>query len=167
MFYEIDIVPSKFKRRVKMPRFYSDPEEPLSLSDVRVLLEFCSNTRLRTYILLLVSSGLRATEAASLRMVDIDMTSGSPTKITVRTEYSKTRRGRTVYCSDEATKHLQKLLEWKYRSGRERGPQDLIFAIQKGPQLQKLYTIKCWNNSNAYKKWQTKTNAKRTHEDVK
>lgn len=89
MFYEIDIVPSKFKRRVKMPRFYSDPEEHLSLSDIRDLLEFCSNTRLRTYILLLVSSGLRATEAASLRMVDVDMTSGSPTKITVRTEYSR------------------------------------------------------------------------------
>ena len=69
--------------------------------------------------------------AASLRMLEIDMTDGSPTRIIVTTEYSKTRRCRTVYCSDEATKHLQKLLQWKYRSGRKWDQQDLIFAIQK------------------------------------
>ncbi|MGH9983184.1 MAG: hypothetical protein ACRD8W_04415 [Nitrososphaeraceae archaeon] len=50
-FQDIDIVPSKFRRRVKVPRYYSDQEEPLALSDIRTLLEFNSNHRLRTYIL--------------------------------------------------------------------------------------------------------------------
>jgi integrase len=114
-----------------MTRFFPDSEEPSSLSDIRDLFEFCSNTRLRIYVLLLVSSGIRATEAASLRMLDIDMTDGSPTRIIVTTEYSKIRRCRTVCCSDEATKHLQKLLQWKYRSGCKWDQQDLIFAIHK------------------------------------
>ncbi|MPZ07902.1 MAG: hypothetical protein GEU26_16055 [Nitrososphaeraceae archaeon] len=56
---DIDISISKFKRKVKMPRFYPDQEEPLSLSGIRELLEYCSNTRLRCYLLVLVSSGLR------------------------------------------------------------------------------------------------------------
>jgi len=124
-FHDIDIVPSKFRRRVKLPKFYPDSQEPLSLTDIRDLLEFCSNTRLRTYILLLTSTGLRATEAAALRIMDIDFTA-NPTKINVRKEYTKTKRGRTIYCSDEATKHLRKLIEIHKTKGRD----DLIFAIR-------------------------------------
>ena len=78
-YYDVDIVPSKFRRHVKMPKVLSEPEEPLSLSDVRDLLEFCNNTRLTCYLLLLVSSGLRPMEAAALRVMDIDF-SKSPTR---------------------------------------------------------------------------------------
>jgi integrase len=124
-FHDIDIVPSKFRRRVKLPKFYPDSQEPLSLTDIRDLLEFCSNNRLRTYILLLTSTGLRATEAAALRIMDIDFTT-NPTKINVRKEYTKTKRGRTIYCSDEATKHLHKLIEIHKTKGQD----DLIFAIR-------------------------------------
>jgi integrase len=90
-FNDISISSSKFKRRVKMPRFYADAEQPLDISDIRELLHFCSNTRLRCYLPVLVSSGLRVIEAAALRLQDVDFTT-SPTKITVRKEYSKTRR---------------------------------------------------------------------------
>ena len=110
-----------------MPRFYPDQEEPLSLSDIRELLEYCSNTRLRCYLLVLVSSGLRAMEAASLRLMDIDVTT-NPTKIHVRREFSKTRRSRDVYISQEATNHLRKLLEFRKN---EMEPDTLIFSIQK------------------------------------
>ncbi|MGH9923807.1 MAG: tyrosine-type recombinase/integrase, partial [Nitrososphaeraceae archaeon] len=125
-FSDIDIVPNRFRRRVKMPKFYPDPEEPLSLSDIRDLLEYCKIDRLRTYIILLTSSGLRAIEAASLRLMDVDFTT-SPTKITVRREFSKTKRSRTIYCSDEATTHLQKLIEFRKN---KLGPDSLIFSIR-------------------------------------
>jgi integrase len=110
-----------------MPKFYPDQEEPLSLSDIRELLEYCSNTRLRCYLLVLVSSGLRATEAAALRLMDVDFTT-IPTRITVRKEYSKTRRSRQVYISQEATNHLQKLFQYRKN---EMQPDTLIFSIQE------------------------------------
>jgi integrase len=125
-FSDIDIVPSKFRRRVKLPKYYPDQEEPLPLADIRKLLEFNSNHRLRTFLLLLVSSGMRAMEACSLRLQDMDF-SVSPTLITIRRDYSKTKRARAIYCSDEATTHIKKLIEM-YPS---KGPQDFIFAIVK------------------------------------
>ena len=63
-FHDIDIVPSKFRRRVKLPKFYPDSQEPLSLTDIRDLLEFCSNTRLRTYILLLTRSWIKSNRSS-------------------------------------------------------------------------------------------------------
>jgi integrase len=133
---DIDISISKFKRRVKMPKFYPDQEEPLSLSDIRELLEYCSNTRLRCYLLVLVSSGLRAMEAASLRLMDVDF-SVSPTRINIRKEITKTKRGRVVYCSDEATTHIKKLLQFRKN---EMQPDTLIFSIQKrGKSAETIY----------------------------
>ena len=44
--------------------------------------------------------------------------------IHIRAEYVKTRVGRDIYISDEATQYLKQWLDWKYR---ERGlnPDDL------------------------------------------
>ncbi|MGH9984427.1 MAG: tyrosine-type recombinase/integrase [Nitrososphaeraceae archaeon] len=126
---EIDIVFSKFRRRVKMPKHYRDEEQPIDTQDIRKLLLKCNNRRLKAYILLLASSGVRTIEAASLRVQDIDFKE-SPTKITVRKEFSKTRRARIVYCSDEATEYLQQLLNWKYRNNKETAKSsDLVFSV--------------------------------------
>jgi hypothetical protein len=37
-YYDIDIIPSKFKRKVKMPKMYREDEEPLDVSDIRKIL---------------------------------------------------------------------------------------------------------------------------------
>lgn len=125
---EIDIVFSKFRRRVKMPKHYRDEEQPIDTQDIRKLLLKCNNRRLKAYILLLASSGVRTIEAASLRLQDIDFKE-PPIKITVRKEFSKTRRARIVYCSDEATEYLQQLLDWKYRNKETAKSSDLIFSV--------------------------------------
>jgi integrase len=126
-FYDIDIVLSKFKRRVKMPKHYRDEEQPIDVQDIRNLLLKCNNRRLKAYLLILSSSGLRTIEACALRIQDVDFTT-NPTKIHVRREYSKTRRPRDVYISQEATSYLQDLIKWKYRKQRPE-PDDLIFTI--------------------------------------
>lgn len=102
-YYDIDVVPSKFKRKVKMPKIYRDDEEALDVQDIRNILLVCTNRRLKAYILVLASGGFRAVEALAIRLKDIDFSS-SPIKIRVRKEYSKTRVSRDVYISDEATK---------------------------------------------------------------
>jgi hypothetical protein len=67
-------------------------------------------------------------EAASLRLMDLDF-STNPTRINVRKEISKTKRGRVVYCSDESTVHLKKLLTFRKN---EMQSDSLIFSIRKG-----------------------------------
>jgi integrase len=132
-YYDIDVVHSKFKRRVKMPKAYREDEEALDVQDIRNILLLCNNRRLKAYILVLASGGFRAVEALAIRLKDIDFSS-SPTKIHVRKEYSKTRVSRDVYISDEATKFLTDWINWKYRDKgstwtKTRIPDDLVFGV--------------------------------------
>ncbi|MGH9974702.1 MAG: tyrosine-type recombinase/integrase [Nitrososphaeraceae archaeon] len=112
-YYDIDIVPSKFKRRVRIPKVFHEEEEPIDVKDIRKMLLNCNNRRLKTYVLVLASSGLRASEACAIRLCDIDFTV-HPTKIHIRKEYTKTRVSRDVWISDEATKYLQDWIAFKH-----------------------------------------------------
>ena len=128
-FFGVDIVTSKFRRRVKLAKNYREDEQPLDVTDIRNILLKCTNRRLKAFILVLATSGVRAMEACSLRVQDADY-SITPTKIHVRKEFSKTRRSRDIYISQEATEYLRILTEWKYRGGnRNPEPDDLIFSV--------------------------------------
>ena len=131
-YYDIDVIPSKFKRKIKMPKIYHEDEEPLDVSDIRKLLLSCNNRRLKGYLLVLASGGLRAVEALAIRLRDIDF-SISPAKIHIRKEYVKTKISREIYISDEASKYLKEWINWKYRDkGDSRTkipmPDDLVFS---------------------------------------
>jgi integrase len=132
-YYDIDVIPSKFKRRVKMPKVGREDEEPLDAKDIRKILLSCNNRRLKTFILILASGGMRTKEGLAIRLKDIDL-SLSPTKIHIRKEFSKTRVARDIYISDEATHYLKQWIDWKYRDKRSEwtktpNPNDLIFAV--------------------------------------
>jgi integrase len=114
-FNDIDIIPSKFKRKVRMPKLYREDEEPLDVSDIRKILLSCNNRRLKAYLLVLASSGVRAVEGLAIRLKDIDF-SASPTKIHIRKEYTKTRVSRDIYISAEADLYLKQWLDWKYNN---------------------------------------------------
>jgi integrase len=134
-YYDIDIIPSKFKRKVKMPRFYREDEEPIDVGDIRNILLHCNNRRLKVYLLILGSGGMRAVEGLAIRFKDIDF-SVSPTKIHIRREYAKTKVPREIYISDEATKYLQQWIKWKYRDKgdewtRIKESDDLVFSVYK------------------------------------
>ncbi|HXP48770.1 MAG TPA: hypothetical protein VN922_02385, partial [Bacteroidia bacterium] len=58
-FYDVDVIPAKFKRKVKMPKSYREDEEALDASDIRKILLACNNRRLRTYLPVLASGGMR------------------------------------------------------------------------------------------------------------
>jgi integrase len=49
-YYDIDVMPSKFRRKVKMPKLYREDEEPLDISDIRKILLSCNNTRLKAVL---------------------------------------------------------------------------------------------------------------------
>jgi integrase len=132
-YHDIDVIPSKFKRKVRMPRLYREDEQPLDAQDVRKILLACNNRRLKAYLLVLASGAVRATEALAIRVKDCDY-SVNPTKIHIRKEYAKTRVARDVYISDEATQYLQQWIDWKYcDKGNEwtknKYPTDLVFSV--------------------------------------
>lgn len=134
-YFDIDIVPSKFRRRVKMPKLYKEDELPLDIADVRNLLVQCHNRRLKAFLLVLATSGVRTMEACILRIKDVDF-SIIPTKIHVRKEFSKTRRSRDVYISYEATNCLQDIIKTKFKPQ----PDDLIFSkLKQGSQPRSIY----------------------------
>jgi integrase len=138
-YYDIDINSAKFERKVKIPKIYREDERPLEVEDVRKILLACSHRRLKAYLLMLASGGMRATEALTVRLKDIDFDK-SPTKIHLRKEYTKTHVARDVYISDEATKYLKDWIDFKYRDrakesgdrrlkNRTKNPEDLIFSV--------------------------------------
>ena len=138
---DVDILPSKFKRKVKMPKSYREDEEPLDASDIRRILLACNNRRLKTYLLVLASGGMRAVEGLAIRIKDIDF-SVNPTKIHIRKEYAKTRVARDIYISNEATHYLNQWLDWKYNNPERPRPQDendLVFTLFRNKNPNTLY----------------------------
>jgi integrase len=65
----------------------------------------------------LAATGLRATEALSVRIKDLDMKS-EPAKVFVRGEYTKAKTDRMVFLTEEITQQLVSWLNYKYRTRR-------------------------------------------------
>lgn len=129
-YYDIDIVPAKFKRRVKLPKNHREDEQPIDGEDIRRILLSCNNRRLKAYLLVIASGGFRAMEALAIRYCDLDY-SASPTKVKVRKEFAKNRVSREVYISDEATHFLKQWQDWKSRRIKNIVPNDLVFVTGK------------------------------------
>jgi integrase len=130
-YYDVDIISSKFKRRVKMSKSYKEDEEPIDAKDIRNILLHCNNRRLKSYLLILASGGMRAVEGLTIRLKDIDF-SVSPTKVHIRKEFAKTKVSRDIYISDEATHYLKQWIEWKYNNEerpRTPIPYDAVFSV--------------------------------------
>ena len=142
---DVDIIPNKFKRRVTLPTINRIDEEAIEASDIRKIILACNNRRLKTYLLVLASGGMRAVEGLSIRNMDIDFSS-SPTRLKIRADYSKTRTERFVYISDEATMQLQRWNEWKYKNPdriRKFHNNDLVFTLSVSDSPKNLY-VKVW-----------------------
>jgi integrase len=141
-YYDIDVIPSKFRRKVKMPKLYREDEEAIDAKDIRKILLSCNNRRLKAYLLILASGAMRAVEALAIRLKDIDF-STSPTKIHIRKEYAKTKVSRDVYISDEATIYLRQWIDWKYnnkeRPRKKSCPEDLVFTLHNSTNPNVIY----------------------------
>jgi integrase len=137
-YHDIDIIQQKFEKRVKVPKLHKAKEAAIDAADIRKIILVCSNRRLKVYVLVLASGGMRAVEALSLRIQDIDFRT-KPTKVHIREEYAKTRVARDIYISDEAADYLEKWIAWKYRNGRQKNLDDLVFGVGYSDNPRSLY----------------------------
>jgi integrase len=130
---DIPISNTIFKLKVRPPKRQKPDKQALSKADVRNIILACKDTRLQTYVLLLASTGMRATEALSIRFKDIDWENRS---VMLRAAYTKTKRQRFVFLSRECIKHLKL---WKEYRERER---TIVNKNEKGKYIKSYVTRK-------------------------
>ena len=93
-----------------MPRVTKIDEQPLTLNTIRSLLSHGRpNKKMMALILTLVSSGMRLAEALNLRISDLEL-SDTPASVHIKAEYSKTKRHRRVFISDDARDAIKETL---------------------------------------------------------
>ncbi|MGB7661879.1 MAG: tyrosine-type recombinase/integrase [Nitrososphaeraceae archaeon] len=157
-YHDVDISPRKFKMKVKLPKVVRKKKEALSKEDIVSILNTCSDIRLKTYVMLLAATGMRAVEALSIRIKDLDLQSNPP-KLFVRGDFTKTRSDRTIFLTSELRYQLLTWINYKYRSRRvcysnnnskilteyripEKNETDLVFSVYqsiKNPNPNNLY----------------------------
>jgi integrase len=116
-FYDVDISPRKFKLKVKLPKVIRKTKQALSKEDIIDILNACSDIRLKTYLMLLASTGMRPVEALSIRVKDLSLKS-NPSRLFVRGEYTKTRSDRTIFLTQELDNQVSSWLTHSYRKRR-------------------------------------------------
>jgi integrase len=114
---DIDINPKKFKLKVRIPKTVRKNKEALSKKDVIDILNNCSDIRLKTYVMVLAATGMRATEALHIQVKDIDF-DNKPAIIRIRGENTKTKTDRIIFLTDEVTNQLNTWLKYKHRTRR-------------------------------------------------
>jgi len=57
---------------VRLPKAIVRRKEPIGKEEIRQILLKCSDIKLKTYVMLLAATGMRATEALALRYKDFD-----------------------------------------------------------------------------------------------
>jgi integrase len=149
-FNDVDISDSKFRLKIRLPKAIRRNKEALTKDDVRDIILACSDIRLKTYVMFLASTGMRAVEALSIRLKETNLKS-KPARIYIRGEFTKTRQDRYVYLTSEMVQQLKIWLDHRCRYHRScyvdkengnykseyitpaRKPDDLVFAIYGKP----------------------------------
>jgi integrase len=67
--------------------------------------------------MLLAATGMRAVEALSIRIAELNVNSKPPT-LSVRGEYTKTKADRSIFLTEEVAQQLKSWLDYKYRTRR-------------------------------------------------
>jgi integrase len=123
-YYDIEISPRKFKLRVRLPKPIVRRKEPIGKEEIREILLKCSDIKLKTYVMLLAATGMRATEALALRYKDFDFGEDNKNNnnhqafVRIRGEFTKTRTDRYVFLTRELVEQCKAWIDFKYRPRR-------------------------------------------------
>lgn len=110
VFCGLEIDEKKLRNRVSMPRVLKIAEEPLRIEQVKRLLTIGKpNVNMRGLILLLLSSGMRLSEALNLKVKELDL-NAHPARASLRAEITKAKRARIAYMSDEARVAIEEVI---------------------------------------------------------
>ncbi len=117
------------KSLINFPKIIKERRKELTLDTIRKLLNN-SLPRKRALYLTLLSSGMRLSEALSLRKADFDF-SREPILVKIRAETTKTKEARETYISKEAKEALLPILA-------EKKDQELVFTKNQNVMYAKI-----------------------------
>jgi integrase len=123
---DVEISPRKFKLKGRLPKAVVRHKEAISKEEIREILLKCSNIKLKTYLMLLASTGMRAAEALALRHKDFDFDEEDSSNnhnnrqafVRIRGEFTKTRTDRYVFLTREVVEQCKAWADFKYRRRR-------------------------------------------------
>jgi integrase len=116
-YFDVDISPRKFQLKVKLPKVVRKDIQALTKEVITNILNACSEIRLKTYVMLLAATGMRASEALSIRLADCDLRA-TPPRLQIRGEYTKTKVSQFVFLTQELVQQISLWLEYKHRTRR-------------------------------------------------
>lgn len=115
----IKIYSEEVKGLIQFPTDIKEMPEPLTKNQIKILLDNSKEDRKALYLTLL-SSGMRVSEALSLRKKDFDL-SVNPVRIVIPGKNTKTKQTRETFISSEAK-------ELVLRKVKEISDEDLVFG---------------------------------------
>lgn len=144
LWYESDLEPENWKnpiRKVDGPRLRPEPLEPVSLQDVEKLIATCDSKtffdlRDRGVTLFLFDTGVRASEACSVNLGDMDLIRGS-----VLIRHGKGNKFRTVFFGKKTRKAIREYLRIASNHYQTRDNNLPLWITSKGERL-------CYNALN-------------------
>ncbi len=104
----IEITEQDRKKNIKFPTIPEEEKHPLSLEEIKKIFAVASFRR-KTMYLAMLSSSMRIGEAVQLRKSDLKLVKNRY-MITIRSETTKKKKGRTTFMSREATRLVQSII---------------------------------------------------------
>jgi len=120
----IKIYKEDIRQEIKLPKIPKEEKYPLKLSEIQKILSE-ANFKKKAFYLTLLSSGMRVGEAVQLKKKHFD-TSEKQFMIKIPANSTKTKAGRTVFISKEASDAVRTLL-------KRIEDDDLVFAKNNKP----------------------------------
>jgi integrase len=69
-YHDIEISPRKFKLRIRLPKAVVRRKEAIGKEEIREILLKCSDIKLKTYVMLLAATGMRASNKDMTTTID-------------------------------------------------------------------------------------------------
>lgn len=104
-FADIEVSNEKLRLKVVLPPMYTQTTDRIPTLEEFQRMMNVAGLRGKTMMTMLASSGMRIGELLSLKVYDVVF--GEPARITIKASNTKTKRGRVVFISDEASKLLK------------------------------------------------------------
>jgi len=112
------------KHNISLPKIPKEEKYPIQLEEIRKIIGE-ANFKKKALYLVLLSSGMRVGETVQLKKRHFDLTT-KRTMIKIPADYTKTKQGRTVFISKEATTAIKPLL-------RKIDDNDGVFSKNENP----------------------------------